>query len=195
MADTTVRPRSRLRSWFASHVPTRENLERNRWVRPFAHLVLRGDLWRFNRRSVPRGVALGLFTGILIPFAHTPLAVLGAVFARGNVPVAAATTWTSNPFTWALIFPTAIFVSNHLGFHVDMAAFHRLLENDASLSQWAGWLLSRAAPALMLGLFVIATVTAAIGYLATGLGWRYWIGRKRRARLAGARLRAGTLAG
>ena len=46
------------------NMPTREQLEGNRFVRPFAHWVLRAELWRFTRRSVPRGVAIGLLVGI-----------------------------------------------------------------------------------------------------------------------------------
>lgn len=38
-------------SWLRRLVPTREHLERNRPVGPFAGRVLRSDLWRFNRRS------------------------------------------------------------------------------------------------------------------------------------------------
>ena len=178
---------ARLFQTFKRIVPTREALNANRWVRPFAHLVLRGDLWRFNRRSVPRGVALGLFAGIQIPFAHSLVAALSAVLFRANVPVAVATTFTSNPLTWAVIFPAAIWVSNHLGFHVDLVAFHALQARGASLGEWAAWLLSRAAPALLLGLFVIATITASLGYLLTSFGWSWWIARKRRARL-GARI-------
>ncbi len=168
--------------WAGKHFPTREKLEQNRWIRPFAHRVLKPDLWRFNRRSVPRGIALGLFTGIAIPFAHSPVAALAAVVVRANVPVAIATTWTSNPLTWALIFPAAIAISNTLGFHVDMTTFRALLHSDASLGQWAGWLLSKAAPALMLGLLVEATIVASVGYGAAALGWRSWIGQKRKRR-------------
>jgi uncharacterized protein (DUF2062 family) len=168
-----------LSNWARTHFPTREKLEKNRWIRPFAHRVLKPDLWRFNRRSVPRGIALGLFTGIAIPFAHSPVAALCAVVVRANVPVAIATTWTSNPLTWALIFPAAIGISNVLGFHVDMTAFRHLLHSDASLGQWAHWLLSKAAPALMLGLLVEATVVAAVGYAAAAFGWRFWVGQKR----------------
>ena len=39
----------------------REELAENRWMRPFAGRILRSELWRFTRRSVPRGVAIGLF--------------------------------------------------------------------------------------------------------------------------------------
>lgn len=172
-----------LSTWARGHFPTREKLEQNRWIRPFAHLVLRPSLWRFTRRSVPRGIALGLFTGIAVPFAHSPIAALCAVVVRGNVPVAIATTWTSNPLTWALIFPAAIGISNMLGFHVDMTAFRHLLHSDASLAQWSHWLLSRAAPALMLGLLAEATIVASIGYGVAALGWRVWIGQKWARRL------------
>jgi len=94
---------TKLTDWFRNHFPTREKLESNRYIRPFASRVLRSDLWRFTRRSVPRGIALGLFVGILIPFAHSFVAALTAVFVRANVPVAIAATWTSNPATWVVI--------------------------------------------------------------------------------------------
>ena len=81
---------SRTTNWLRGHFPTREQLEKNRFIRPFAHRVLRSDLWRFNRRSVPRGIALGLFVGIMIPFAHSAVAALTAMFVRANVPVAIA---------------------------------------------------------------------------------------------------------
>lgn len=181
---------ARLRTWMQGHVPTRESLEQNRWIRPIAHLVLRDELWRFNRRSVPRGVALGLFTGILIPFMHTPLAVTGAVAVRANVPVAAATTWTSNPFTWAIMFPAAFRISSDLGVHTDMTAFNALIAHGAGLGQWIAWLLSSAAPAVLLGLFVEATIVATIGYLLAGFVWRWRVMGRRRRKLAQARTAA-----
>ncbi len=174
---------SSIGTWLAARMPTREKLEKNRWLRPFANIILRPDLWRFNRRSVPRAVALGLFTGILIPFAHTIVAALTAVFVRANVPIAIVTTWTSNPATWVVIFPSAFWVSNRLGYHADMKAYSALMERHASIGEWVSWLLSDAAPALMVGLFVIATITASIGYLVTSLGWRFWIASRRRGRV------------
>jgi uncharacterized protein (DUF2062 family) len=175
----TRRPLISPANWARTHLPTREALERNRWVRPFAHIVLRPDLWRFNRRSVPRGIALGLFAGILIPFAHSLIAATTAVLFRANVPVAVAATWSSNPATWMLIFPGAIAISRGLGMNADMHQFMALLHHDAGLAAWGHWLLSSAAPALMLGLLVEATVVAALGYAATVLFWRLHIARQR----------------
>lgn len=179
-----------LANWARTHFPTRESLQRNRWLRPFAHLVLRGDLWRFNRRSVPRGIALGLFTGILIPFAHSLVAALTAVLFRANVPVAVAATWSSNPATWVLIFPGAISIASALGLHVDMHEFTALLHHHAGIGEWLHWLASRAAPALMLGLLIEASVVAALGYGAAVLFWRLRIARRR---VRQARRRAGAV--
>jgi uncharacterized protein (DUF2062 family) len=186
----------RVLGWAKGHVPTRESLEANRWVRPFAHSVLRPDLWRFNRRSVPRGIALGLFVGILIPFAHSVVAALTAVFVRANVPMAIGSTWVSNPATWIIIFPSAYSIGEAL-LHADaqtgiapMATAMQETEMDHLLTQITGKGLDTA-----LGLFVIATVLASIGYLVSSFGWRWWIVRKRRARLAQSRERAGILAG
>jgi uncharacterized protein (DUF2062 family) len=178
-----MRPVS-LSNWARNHLPTRQKLEENRWVRPFAHLVLRADLWRFNRRSVPRGVALGLFTGIFIPFAHSFVAALTAVFVRANVPVAIVATWTSNPFTWALIFPSAFWLSSLMGFHADIATFRAMLGHDTTLAQWAEWLLSSAAPALLSGLFTLAVGMSILGYGVAALVWRSMVAGKRKRRLA-----------
>ncbi|PIW54288.1 MAG: DUF2062 domain-containing protein, partial [Sphingomonadales bacterium CG12_big_fil_rev_8_21_14_0_65_65_10] len=39
-------------------MPSREEMAENRWLAPIAHRFLSPELWRFTRRSVPRGVAL-----------------------------------------------------------------------------------------------------------------------------------------
>ena len=181
---------SRTTNWLRGHFPTREQLEKNRFIRPFAHRVLRSDLWRFNRRSVPRGIALGLFVGIMVPFAHSAVAALTAMFVRANVPIAIAATWTSNPATWVVIFPAAYKIGQAL-LRFDHATGVAPITETMSHTG-SDHLLERLTGAgidTAFGLFVIATILSAVGYLATSFGWRWWIGRKRQARLAEARLR------
>src|SRR3546814_3013045 len=43
-----------LPGWIRKNMPQREEVARNRWLRPVAHRVLRSELWRFPRRSEPR---------------------------------------------------------------------------------------------------------------------------------------------
>jgi uncharacterized protein len=172
---------NKLATWLHRAMPKREELEANRFVAPFAR---RHELWRFTRRSVPRGVAVGLLVGIfaLIPGVQIVGTTLMCVPCRGNIPIAAAMTFLSNPATTPLILAAAIYVGNSLGFHADLSTFYGLYEHGAGLRQWATWLLSDAAPALLIGLFIISTVAAAIGYLVSSFVWRWWIGHKRRTR-------------
>lgn len=167
--------------WLHRTMPKREELEGNRFVAPFAR---RQELWRFTRRSVPRGVAVGLLVGIfaLIPGIQIIGAALMCVPCRGNIPIAAAMTFLSNPATTPLIIAASIYVGNKLGFHADLTTFYGLYEHGASLREWAYWMLSDAAPALLIGLAIISIVAAAVGYVVSAVVWRWWIGRKHKAR-------------
>jgi uncharacterized protein (DUF2062 family) len=172
------------------HVPTREQLERNRFIRPFAGRVLHSELWRFTRRSVPRGVALGLFVGVMIPLAHFVVATFLAVFIRANIPSALLATFVGFPVIYLFLVALAYRVGNWL-LHVDAATpiqpiteTMEATQTDHLLQQLTGAGLDTA-----FGLFVIAVVLATIGYLAAGFLWRWWIGAKRRRRLAEASAR------
>ena len=166
-------------------LPTRERMEQVRLVRP---LAARAELWRFTRRSVPRGVAVGLLVGILalIPGVQIAGAALLCVPLRANIPVSAAMTFLSNPATTPFIVAAALSVGNRLGFHADLATFGALIERGAGLAEWARWLVSDAAPALLFGLSVLGLAAAVVGYAVTVLGWRWWTVRKRRVRLSRA---------
>jgi uncharacterized protein len=170
--------------WLAKHTPKREELAESRWMKPFGRSVLRSDLWRFTRRSVPRGVGAGLLVGIflMIPGLQIVGAALLSIPLRANIPVAAAMTFLSNPATTPFILVGSIFVGNSLGFHADLSAFNNLYERGADVGEWAGWMASDAAPALISGLFVIAFGAALIGYAISTVGWRWWTGRKWRQR-------------
>jgi uncharacterized protein (DUF2062 family) len=164
-------------------IPTRETLVKSRFVRP---LAARPELWRYNRRSVPRGIAVGLFVGIfaMIPGVQIVGAALLCVPFRGNVPLAAAATLLSNPATTPMILLAALWVGSFLGLNADLATFQSLIDRGAGLGEWASWLVSSAAPALVLGLLVISVVSAVIGYFASIVIWRWWTGRRRRLRVS-----------
>jgi uncharacterized protein (DUF2062 family) len=176
--------------WFYRHVPTREQLEKNRFIRPFAGRVLHSELWRFTRRSVPRGVALGLFVGTMIPLAHFVVATFLAVFIRANIPAALLATFIGFPVIYVGILALAYKIGTWL-LHVDASTSIQPISETMQATQTDRFLhqLTGAAPDTAFGLFIIATVLASVGYLATSLGWRWWIGAKRQRRLAEARER------
>lgn len=181
----------RMRAWSQRNMPTRESFEKVRWLRPIAHRILLPELWRFHRRSVPRGVALGVLVGILIPIAQFLVAALFALPTKANVPVAALTTIITNPFTTPAIWFASYWLGTWL-LRIDRFTpgqpLSRAVDDNGGWADqvmaWARWLLSDAAPPTVLGLIVISVVGAAIGYLLAALLWRQWIAHKWRHRRA-----------
>ncbi|HEX7874749.1 MAG TPA: DUF2062 domain-containing protein [Sphingobium sp.] len=170
---------------YRDSVPSRESLEQNRFIRPVAHRVLAPALWRFTRRSVPRGVALGLLVGIflLIPGLQMAGAALLALPVRANVPIAVAMTFLSNPATTPFLVGLSLYIGNAmLGRSADVSRFTALIESHADWRVWLDWLLSETAPALIMGLFVVSVVSAAIGYLLSSFFWRARIASRWKAR-------------
>jgi uncharacterized protein (DUF2062 family) len=172
-----------MRGWIHRNMPREETFQNNRFLRPIAHRVLRPELWRFTRRSVPRGVALGVVVGVLVPVAQTVFAALLALPARANVPVAALTTFLTNPITTPPLWLGGYWLGKWL-LRIDAGTPGRPIARhlDSEAVGWLRWLLSDAAPATALGLLVIAIVGAAIGYLLAAVWWRIWIARKWNAR-------------
>jgi uncharacterized protein len=167
------------------NMPTREQLEANRWTRGLAR---RHELWRFTRRSVPRGVAVGLLVGIfaLIPGIQIIGAALLCVPGRGNIPIAVAMTFLSNPLTTPLILIASAIIGNFMGFRANTEIVYEMIEHRASLGEWTGWFFSDAAPAVLVGLAILSVVAAALGYVLAGMIWRPLVARRRKRRLSAA---------
>ena len=184
------RSKTWLADWLRKNMPTREQMARNRFIKPFAGRVLRSELWRYTRRSVPRGVALGLLVGIIVPFAQILFAALLSAPVRGNVPVAALTTFVTNPVTTPLIWIAAYWVGSLL-LRIDaatvVAPVNTAIE-QTDLQRALVWL-TQAGIETAFGLVVIAVISASLGYLISLWTWRWWTARKwarRRARRARA---------
>jgi uncharacterized protein len=184
MPSENPNQRSWLDRWVANNMPTRAQMAESRWIRPFGTRILASEYWRFTRRSMPWGVAMGLFVGVLflIPGVQMIGAALFCLPVRGNIPVAAGMTFLTNPFTTPFLILASIPVGNLFGFHADTNAIMGMYERQAPIRDWFVWLASDAAPALVIGLTVIALASAVIGYFITVFVWRWWIGRKWRRR-------------
>jgi len=164
------------------NTPTREEMARNRYLAPIAHRFLSPELWRFTRRSVPRGVALGLFAAFIVPIGQIFLAAFLALPSRANVPLAALVTFVTNPFT----LPFWLVVANKVGnftLRLD-AAGPALAGAKAHSGAWAMVMdFFQMAGATAFGFIVLAVVAPTIGYLVSGWVWRSVVSRKRARRL------------
>ena len=166
--------------WADKNMPKREELAKSRWIRPLGKRVLASEYWRFTRRSVPRGVAVGLWFGIfaLIPGVQIVGSALLSLPFRANIPLAAAMTFLTNPFTTPFLLGASWYVGSVLGLGGSTGVPGR----EASIGEWFAWLFSDAALATVGGLFIIASGAAFVGYFVAIVVWRWWTGRKWRRR-------------
>ncbi|MCM8556946.1 DUF2062 domain-containing protein [Sphingomicrobium sediminis] len=173
-----------LRRFLAKHAPTREELARSRWLKPVRRYIEAHEYWRFTRRSVPRAFFIGMFIGVFLMIPGTQMigAALMCIPMRGNIPIAAALTWVSNPATTPVFLIGALEVGGFFGFETHLDQLYELYESDASIRQWFAWLFTDAAPGLIFGLFVIGLVLALVAYWVSLVGWRLWIGKRWRQR-------------
>ena len=169
-------------NWFKRHIPTRESIQRNRLLKPFARQLGQPALWHMTHRSVPRAVALGLGIGVIIPFFHTVIAAILAIPLRANVAIAAAFTLVVNPLTIPPMYYAAYRIGSwelhHDATLVNPATAARV---SGELGRFLFWIHEASGP-IALGILTIAVTVAAIGYLAAALVWRSWLESKWRAR-------------
>jgi len=164
--------------WLTRHIPTRDTIGHYRLLRPFAAHLSHPSLWRMTRRSVPRGVALGLFVAVIIPFMHTVVAAVLAIPTRANVAVAAVFTLVVNPLTIPPMYIAAYRIGSWELHHdsplLDAAAAERF---SSELSRLLFWVHHASGP-IAAGILTIATVLGALGYVTAALVWRFWSGTR-----------------
>jgi uncharacterized protein len=161
-------------------VPTRDDLMGSRWLRPFAAHLASPLIWRFNRRGVARGAALGLFSGFAIPVAQTPFAALFAVGTRANLPVAALSTFVTNPLTVPFIYYLA-YLTGRMVLQLKSQSILAVSPDANAVEKALNWVVMLAGPTYV-GLLIFAATSALLGYFAVHLGWRIWVGQRWRRR-------------
>jgi uncharacterized protein len=130
-----------------------------------------------------------MLAGFWIPVGQFFVAAVFALPVRANVPVACVTTLITNPLT----YPAWIVAAKETGdfvLRLDAYTYGQPLNSQMAggLGEWLSWFLKYAAVTAF-GFAVLGVVFAAIGYLVSSFGWRWWVGHKRKTRLAGRRAR------
>lgn len=166
-----------------------DTLAAHPWLQPVAHRLREPRLWHVQHEAVARGVAIGLFWAFALPVAQILVAAVHCIWWRGNIPVAAAATLVTNPFTIGFW----LWLAYKLGSLVLGLAPHEMAASDAALeavsSAGAGfdalaWLERFGWPAV-LGMGIFSVVGAISGYILVKLAWRWRVWFKRRVRRHG----------
>lgn len=154
------------------------------WLGPALH---HPRVWHISREGIALGAAIGIFFGLLVPVAQSPLAAMTAIVLRANLPMAVIGTLVTNPFTFAPLY----YLAYRLGAWL-MGADPSALINEGSfvsgaqglsgwLDVWSARLLQFGRP-LFVGLLLMACVSAVFVYFAIHGLWRLFAVRAWRRR-------------
>lgn len=154
---------------------------RARSLRRFAPHLLDRSLWTVTPRTMGMGVAIGFFFAFLIPVGQIFLAVALAVILRGNLLMAASSTFITNPLTFPPIYYLAWKVGCWLLSWLPQPMLEHaehLAEETPIISPGLASSVGAAGAELALGLVTLAILAAPLGYLAgwamtrAGINWR-----------------------
>lgn len=163
---------NRLLERIKRHIPTRQQIFASRWSRPFAPYFNRPEFWSTNRHQIALSVAVGLFCGLMPGPTQMLSALLAAYLLRTNLPIAMFTTLYTNPITYMPLY----FAAYKIG-----AAVLRIPPADklhfpdwgqaGYFSQLGEWLMGAGKP-LLIGVPILGSSLAIIGYFIVWFGWR-----------------------
>ena len=152
---------------FFRRLSPKRDFFRGRWfLAPFSHLLHDHNLWGIRRRTVVPAFAIGLFVAFMPIPGHPLIAALVALAFRVNIPIAAVTTFVSNPLT---ICPMYL-LGHHLGAAI-LGLEPQPFEFELSLDWFQQKFAANWQP-LMLGCLVLASTASLIGYVVLDLLWR-----------------------
>lgn len=136
------------------------------FMSPFRHMLHDHRLWGIRRRWVVPAFAIGVFVAFMPILGHTLVAALAALALRVNIPIAAASTWVSNPAT---VFPMYYFAyqlgASILGWELQPFAFEPTLD-------WFTHTFVNIWQPMLLGSVLLGIAAAIVGYVTLDILWR-----------------------
>lgn len=159
---------SKLKTWCKRHIPSRQQLEQSRLLKPFAPMLEKSpDYWFFNQSSVSKGcgvAALGCF--MPIPF-QMIIAILLSLPLRANLIIAIALLWVNNPFTMVPIYWFCYVVGASL-------LHEKLQDMDMHLSwHWMTHEFMMIWKPFLLGCLSCGLVAGIMTYVIVYVSWKY----------------------
>lgn len=157
------------KKFFKRYMPDHTKIRDHKHLQIFGKLLHDPNLFHLNRRSVSGAFALGLFNAFVpVPF-QMVLSAAGAIFFRVNLPISIALVWITNPVTMLPMFSFAYVVGTWI-----LGKPEQHFTFELSLDWLANELLA-IWPSFLLGCFVMASISAIIGYTTMRILWRLHI--------------------
>lgn len=157
-------------------MPDHHSIKNNKYLQIFGDLLHNANLWHFNRRSITKAFAVGLFCAFIPVPLQMVLAAGIAILVHANLPISIALVWITNPLTMPAIF--------YLCYKVGAILLNTQTKEFAFQANWQ-WVidsLTTVGPAFLLGCLVCATFFSFIGYVGINTLWRLSVAKEWRKR-------------
>lgn len=176
-----------LRRWLRGLEPkARAHLARG-WLARLQPWLERRALFRFQRQPLARGVAAGLFCGLIPGPLQIPGTLLVCAWLRGNIVAGGVATFYTNPLTTVPLYALAFYLGALVmpGAQTLPAWNSGAPGGDFSLQALGAWVQALGTP-LLVGLPTLGVMLAGLGYFVVQLLWLApaWQRRRRWARSA-----------
>ena len=161
-----------LRRWLRGLEPkARTYLERS-WLAQFQPWLEQRALFRFQRQPLARGVAAGMFCGLIPGPLQIPGTLLVCAWLRGNIVAGGVATFYTNPLTTVPLYALAFYLGALVvpGEQVLPAWGSVAPDGDLSVQALATWVHALGTP-LLVGLPTLGLLLAVLGYATVQLLW------------------------
>ncbi|MDQ7003761.1 MAG: DUF2062 domain-containing protein [Ghiorsea sp.] len=160
------------RKLLKKYMPDPQTIKHNKCLKVFGSLLHHAALWHFNRHTIAKAFAIGLFCAwVPIPFQMVLAAGLAILF-NGNLPMSAALVWITNPFT----MPPMFYLAYKVG-----AMVMGLGESPFEMELTLDWLIHGTLliwKPFLLGCFIMAMTSSLLGYFGIQIFWRWAVMRR-----------------
>jgi len=161
-------PRKLFKRW----TPDPQKVRQNPALKLFGVMLEDPNLFHLNRHSVSVAFFVGLFIAFLPIPMQIPLAAIGAVLFRCNLPISVALVWVSNPLTFPIIF----FACYTFGARI-LQMPERQVSFEFSFQWFHSEFLNIWQP-LVLGCLLAGLFFGCAGYVAMQWTWRWHVVKK-----------------
>jgi uncharacterized protein (DUF2062 family) len=152
-------------------LPTEKSIDQYPTLKKYKEYLKNPNLWKMTPESVARGAAVGIFAAFLPLPCQMLLAALLSVLLRGNLPIALAFTWISNPLTFLpfnyLIYKVGSLITGEKGDMIFDAGNNIQFDNFRVF--WATFRIwfSKLGKSFLIGVPIVSLAMALIGYVLT----------------------------
>ena len=166
-----------MKNFFKQYLPARHKIQQHPHMHLFGDRLHDPDIWHLTRRSAAGGTAVGLFCAFIpLPVQTITSAALATIF-RVNLPLAVICSLVSNPIT----IPPLLMLAYETGAATLNTSTSQVVIEKISFDFSLNWFtetLAQIWEPLLLGCFILGTISAITGYVLIRLLWRFMSLRK-----------------